>query len=426
MRPPLAARLSRFLVGCHPRRWRRRYAAELLEVLGQHHLTGRTVLNLWASAVSAHLDPAWRAERHPMIGLRRWAPVFAAAAGVLLVFAVGLGYLAWQDGKGNMGPPPPLSQGTFGVAFSPDGRTVATINTNLELWDVADRAHPKRLAYSEGDIVTGTDPAFSPDGRVLATAGGRTVILWNAVGPARPAQIPARPSEIAVLPAYPGGVSALLFSPDGRTLVSGYDDGEVVLWDVADPARVTHIATLTGQAGSVTALAFSPDGRLLASASDNGTVVLSDVADPARVTHIATLTGQAGSVTALAFSPDGRLLASASDNGTVVLRNTGDPAAPFITATIRFTVPQPQGPGPGTGPDVALAFSADGHTLTTVTIANNNAMTLWNVTGPGTVSRITTITGNSIGQGPVAFSPDGRTVAGAPTVGDALTLWTLP
>ena len=76
MRPPLAARLSRFLVGCYPRRWRQRYAVELLEVLVQHQPTARTVLNLWAGAVSAHLDPAWRAGRHPMIRLRRWVHRF--------------------------------------------------------------------------------------------------------------------------------------------------------------------------------------------------------------------------------------------------------------------------------------------------------------------------------------------------------------
>jgi uncharacterized protein involved in exopolysaccharide biosynthesis len=70
MSPAPAARLSRFLVGCYPWRWRQRYAEEMLEVLGQHRPTARTVLNLLAGAVSAHLDPAWRTHRP---GLRRGA-----------------------------------------------------------------------------------------------------------------------------------------------------------------------------------------------------------------------------------------------------------------------------------------------------------------------------------------------------------------
>jgi WD40 repeat protein len=149
-----------------------------------------------------------------------------------------------------------------------------------------------------------------------------------------------------------------------------------------------------------------------------------NVADLARATRIATLTGQAGGVSAVSFSPDGHLLASASDGGTVVLRNLAEPAAPVLAATLRFTVPPPQFPGIATGPDVALAFSADGHTLTT--IAGNTAVTLWNVTGPGAASRITTVTGHRIGAGEVAFSPGGRIVAGAPAAGDTLALWTLP
>jgi hypothetical protein len=56
----LAARLSRFLVGRHPRRLRQRYAEEVLDVLDQHQPTARTVMNLGVSTVSAHLDPAWR------------------------------------------------------------------------------------------------------------------------------------------------------------------------------------------------------------------------------------------------------------------------------------------------------------------------------------------------------------------------------
>ncbi len=421
MTSPLAGRLSRFLVGCYPRRWRQRYAEELLEVLDQHRPTARTVLNLWADAVSAHLDPAWRAGRHPTIRLRRWAQISSGIAAVLLVFALGIGFLAWQDWKGNMGPPLPLSGGIFGVALSPDGRTVVTISANLEMWDVADRAHPRRLAYTSGDIATGADPAFSPDGRVLATAGGGGGILWNVADPARPAKIVDLPG--------PGGVGADQFSPDGRILASSYG-GTVALWNIADPARATRIATLTRQDGDVSALSFSPDGHLLASVSERGTVALWNIASPARATPLATLTippaaipNQPGPDVAVSFSPDGHLLASASDGGTVVLWNIADPAHPARTATLHAPVPPPPAPV-SFCPNAALAFSADGHMLTMV--EDSITVTQWNVTGPSALARLTTSTLSSIGAGPVAFSADGRTLAGARTTGDTVALSALP
>ena len=219
-------------------------------------------------------------------------------------------------------------------------------------------------------------------------------------------------------------MSAVLFSPDGHLLASGYDDGTVVLWNTTDPARAARIATLARQAGGVSALSFPPDGHLLASASDNGTVVLWNTTDPARAARIATLARQAGGVSALSFSPDGHLLASASDNGTVVLWNTTDPAAPVITATGRSPASPPPPPGAGLLPGAALAFSASGYTLTT--IADNSTVTVWNVTGSGGLTRVTTSTTDSIGSGPVAFSSGGRAVAGAPATGDTLALWTLP
>jgi WD40 repeat protein len=374
MSPGLAGRLSRFLVGCYPRRWRQRYAEEMLEVLDQHRPTVRTVLNLWASALGAHLDPAYRVEGLSMIRRhKKWLAGAAAVSAVPVVFLLVVSVAARQEYLGNNGPPLPLSQGVFGAAFSPDGRIVAVINPNLEIWSVADPAHPTRLGYSKGDIVTGADPAFSPDGRVLATAGQQDVILWNVADP-----VP-RPTQIADLPASSSGVSAVLFSPDGRLLASGDADGTVVLWDTADPARVTRIATLARQAGGVSALSFSPDGRLLA---------------------------------------------SAGDDGTVVLRNVADPAAPAITATGRFPASPPPPPGAALLPGAALAFSASGHTL--ATIAGNSTVTVWGVTRSGGLTRVTTITTDSIGSGPVAFSAGGRAVAGAPTTGDKLALWTLP
>ena len=152
-------------------------------------------------------------------------------------------------------------------------------------------------------------------------------------------------------------------------------------------------------------------------------MTLWNAADPARVARIATLTRQASGIAALSFSPGGHLLASGSDDGTVALWNVAGPAQPAIIARLRLTIPAPPAQQGGF-PDVALAFSAGGHTLTT--IAGNSTVTRWNVTGPGTVTRITTLTGHSIGSGPVAFSPGGRAVAGAPVTGDTVALWTLP
>ena len=131
----------------------------------------------------------------PRIRLRDLAAVSAVIGAVLLLPAGCFGYGVWKE---KYGPPMPISDGTSGMAFSPDERTVAVINPGLEVWDVADRAHPKLLDYSHGDdTVGGANPAFSPDGRVLATGGG-AVTLWNVADP-------ARLTQIAVLPADPGG-----------------------------------------------------------------------------------------------------------------------------------------------------------------------------------------------------------------------------
>ena len=71
----------------------------------------------------------------------------------------------------------------IGVAFSPDGRLLATASHDgtARLWDPA-TGEPRRTLTGHTDAVIGV--AFSPDGRLLATAShDKTARLWTDLGP---------------------------------------------------------------------------------------------------------------------------------------------------------------------------------------------------------------------------------------------------
>jgi len=94
--------------------------------------------------------------------------------------------------------------------------------------------------------------AFSPDGKLLATTTlvGNEARLWD---------LPSG-KQLAALKGHVQGVSAVVFSPDGKTLATGGMDRKVKLWNVA-----THqeMATFPLRGGFPT-LGFAPDGRTLA------------------------------------------------------------------------------------------------------------------------------------------------------------------
>jgi WD40 repeat protein len=153
------------------------------------------------------------------------------------------------------------------VAFSPDGRTTASdVGNNVVLTRVPDGSLLYELATTGGPGPIAL--AFSPDGKTLATAthDGK-VRLWDPrTGAARG---PAWAAEA-------GEVVSKSFSPDGSVPATSGSDGTTALWDIGSRKQIG--APLTGPPSPAVAT-FDPTGHTLATASWDGTVLLWDV-DP--------------------------------------------------------------------------------------------------------------------------------------------------
>jgi len=207
----------------------------------------------------------------------------------------------------SMAPSPPV------VTLSRRGLSRRTVIVGLGLAGLAAAGggivwwvvlpHPLYIYRGHSFIVNTV--AWSPDGRRIAS-GGDDVKVWDA----------ADGSHVFTYRGHSSYVWGVAWSPDGRRIASGSNDETVQVWDAADGG---HVFTYRGHSSTVHAVAWSPDGRRIASGSDDGTVQVWDAVDGG---HVFTYRGHSSGVTAVAWSSDNRRIASASYDQTVQVWQT--------------------------------------------------------------------------------------------------------
>ncbi|XVU28234.1 TIR domain-containing protein [Actinoplanes sp. CA-054009] len=189
-----------------------------------------------------------------------------------------------------------------------------------------------------------------------------------------------------------GGSVASAYGPDG-ILVSLGSDGRVVLWNVTDPRKPARVATLP-ETASGRVLALSPDGRSLAMVNKQGKASLWDVTKRSKPVRLATLPNDR-TVTAMVFGGD--LLVTGDAAGGTAVWSTTDPTKPTLLS---------KPTGQDTYPVLHLALSPNGRLLIVDKARFVPVFDLSEPADPGDLPGFL-----SFGASPMAFSPDGETLA---------------
>ncbi|MFB7837477.1 toll/interleukin-1 receptor domain-containing protein [Streptomyces sp. NPDC056056] len=257
------------------------------------------------------------------------------------------------------------SRGTVRLLRRSDGRLLRTVRPGADAYRVALSLDGALLAVAEA---RGVEWERNAQVEVFETASGRRVALLAGQGMPSPRVVPA----------------ALLFSPDGRRLYLGEENGRSVYTWHTDSWRPGHRFGPDMDVGIVEAVAVSPDGSLLAVGGGQRKVQVWDTATGKRVG------GRVGRSVTVAFTPDGLLLL-----GGV---GAGNPAVVLWEPRTRRVVRAAPDSGERT---VGVAVAPDGRTVATVT--GDRRLLLWDMA----LERSITVRGTTLVSGDIAFTGPG-------------------
>ena len=342
--------------------------------------------------------------------------------------AVNLCLLAASDGnliKSIQTPASSLSN-HLPLLFTPDGQQLITAINDPDQDEVQigafDVASAKLLSVYTGVWIN--DLALSPDGQWLAIAGQEGVQI----------QATQNGTQAAFLQAHEGQIYSVAFSPDGKTMALGSEDGcaslwkipeGILLWKTSDPPTYPeYVGRIVNVPMSIRDVAFSVDGSRIFLLRQNMTLNVSNMVEALQTMdgkmeyrvygrnnrgnavlspdaslaafggyedgqiqlwstlqneRVSKLSGHTAMVLDVAFSPDGAQIASASEDGTVRLWKTSEYTMQHSLASHIGTVS-------------LVGYSADGTRL--ASIGDDAILRIWNTSNGNLLQSIPTKTGD--------------------------------
>ena len=215
---------------------------------------------------------------------------------------------------------------------------------------------------------------------------------------------------------HAGKVTSVAYSPDGRSALSGSEDGTLKLWDLATGMEIRSFDPPTSRTCEISSVAFSPDGQTALSGGYNITLELWDVTE-ATVIRTFEVHSVLRGFSSVAFSPDGLTALSGSEADRAYTDHSLQLWDIATGKEIRRIAARTS--------VLSVAFSPDGQTA--LSGGEDTNLKLWDMAGGKlwrvvTGGKIRSFRGHTHWVSSVAFSPTGETALSG-SVDKTLKLW---
>jgi WD40 repeat protein len=209
------------------------------------------------------------------------------------------------------------------LAMHPDGRSAisADLGRKFLVWHLETGKLVTRFKEQPGFPLV---MAVSPDGKMVVSSDAeQRTIAWRTRSGRKLFDLPQPRSVLDDDEDYT--MSALAFTPDGRTVLGGCGSGDLLVWNArtgkADELSQTR-RLMRGYPVPVMAVVAMPDNRTVLAASGNQLTVW----DLEKRKQVSTFEGHTGTITTIAISTDGQTAISGSDDGSLMVWRLGQPA----------------------------------------------------------------------------------------------------